>query len=138
MDPNQNNQQPGKGRQSILILLICILVSLLCMSFFSGMFGSTASKQISYDAFLLMLENKELQEVEINGTTLNIKPKTAGDIKEPVVNYYTTMTEDETAWDFVEEETEDEEGAPAEDEEAEDAEDGGLDSWCIPQYKRIP
>ncbi len=97
MDPNQNNQQPGKGRQSILILLICILVSLLCMSFFSGMFGSTASKQISYDAFLLMLENKELQEVEINGTTLNIKPKTAGDIKEPVVNYYTTMTEDETA-----------------------------------------
>ena len=97
MDPNQNNQQPGKGRQSILILLVCILVSLICMSFFSGMFGSTSSKQLSYDEFLTKLEKGEIQEVEINGTTLNIKPKKSTDTREPIITYYTTMTEDETA-----------------------------------------
>ena len=101
MDNNQNDNRPpqnngNKNRQSILILLVCILVSLICMSLFSGMLDTSTSKQITYDKFISMLDNGEVKSVVINSDTVDITPK-AQSSSYGTITYYTTITEDDTA-----------------------------------------
>lgn len=103
MDNNQNNNRPpqndnngNKNRQSILIFLVCILVSLICMSLFSGMLDTSTSRQITYDKFISMLDNGEVKSVEIDSDTINITPKTQSSTY-GTITYYTTATEDMTA-----------------------------------------
>ena len=101
MSDNNNNRQPQNGdnrnRQSFMIVLICILLSLLCMSFFSGALGNSSSREITYDRFISMLENDQVDSVEIDQSTIVITPKTTDDTSVQGMTYYTTMTEDETA-----------------------------------------
>ena len=101
MPNNQNNRQPQNGgnrnRQSFMLVLICILMGLLGMSFFSGALGNSSSREITYDRFISMLENEQVESVEIEQSTLVITPKTTGSEAVQGMTYYTTMTEDETA-----------------------------------------
>ena len=83
----------NRNRQTLLALLICILISLVSMSLFSGVFHSQTSKKITYDRFLSMLENDQIKSLEIDGEQIVIIPSNKNDKME----YYTTMTEDETA-----------------------------------------
>lgn len=101
MDNNQKNNQPpnnngNKNRQSLLVLLVCVLVSLVCMALFSNMLNNTTSREITYDKFISMVESDQVKEVELEGETITIVPKeqksTYGEIK-----YYTTIMEDATA-----------------------------------------
>ena len=98
---NQNNRQPqnngNRNRQSFMLVLICILLGLLSMSFFSGALGNSSSREITYDRFISMLENEQVESVEIEQSTLIITPKTTGTDAVRGMTYYTTMTEDETA-----------------------------------------
>ena len=55
MDNNQNGQNNNKNRQYLLVILLGVLISMLCMSAFSGMFGDGASQKITYDKFLSLL-----------------------------------------------------------------------------------
>ena len=61
MANNNNNRQPGggnngnKNRQSFLAVLICILLSLICMALFSGALSSSNTREITYDRFLEIL-----------------------------------------------------------------------------------
>ena len=51
--PNRNNpgnQGPNKNRQSVLAFLICLLISLVCLSFVTDMM-SDKSSEITYDKF---------------------------------------------------------------------------------------
>ncbi|MBQ0059926.1 MAG: ATP-dependent zinc metalloprotease FtsH [Lachnospiraceae bacterium] len=91
--PDNGGKQPRK--QSFMVVLICILISLVCMSFFSGAFSKSSSREITYDRFISMLEKDQIASVEMQDATLRITPKTTGD--EVVVEYYTNITEDETA-----------------------------------------
>lgn len=99
MDNNQNqnnNKNNGnKNRQSILMFLVCVLVGLIGMSFFTGIFGSSASREISYDKFLSMLENDEIKEVELESDTITITPKEQNKAFGEIT-YYTTVMEDST------------------------------------------
>ena len=100
MDNNQNNR-PGSGgdnrnRQTLMLLLICITISLVSMSLFSSIFGSTTSRKITYDKFVDMLENGQIESVEIEGETLTITPKT-NDSGTAVLKYTAVLTETETA-----------------------------------------
>lgn len=96
-DPNQN-QGPGgpKNRQSILVFLIFVLVSLVCMGLFTDMFGGTRSSEISYKKFVEMIENDQIKEVEIEGEIINIISKSEAENKEPAA-YYTIALEDGNA-----------------------------------------
>jgi cell division protease FtsH len=98
-DNNDKNTPSGGGnhnRQSLLILLVGILLSLICMSLFSGMLGNSSSREITYDKFISMLNNDEVKSVEIDSTTVYITPKSQVD-SYGTITYYTTMTEDDTA-----------------------------------------
>ena len=71
-DPNSNGQ---KNRQPIFAFLICLLVTLTCLSFFTNMLRGGASGEITYDEFIRMVDDKEIKEVVLQDGTLTITPK---------------------------------------------------------------
>ena len=75
--PNRNNpgnQGPNKNRQSILAFLICLLISLVCLSFVTDMM-SDKSSEITYDKFIEMVEKDQVKEVTLQSGVLIVVPK---------------------------------------------------------------
>ena len=75
--PNRNNpgnQEPNKNRQSILAFLICLLISLVCLSFVTDMM-SDKSSEITYDKFIEMVEKNQIKEVTLQSGVLTVVPK---------------------------------------------------------------
>ena len=75
--PNRNNpgnQGPDKNRQSILAFLICLLISLVCLSFVTDMM-SDKSSEITYDKFIEMVEKDQIKEVTLQSGVLTVVPK---------------------------------------------------------------
>ena len=75
--PNRNNpgnQGPNKNRQSILAFLICLLISLVCLSFVTDMM-SDKSSEIIYDKFIEMVEKDQVKEVTLQSGVLTVVPK---------------------------------------------------------------
>ena len=75
--PNRNNpgnQGPNKNRQSILAFLICLLISLVCLSFVTDMM-SDKSSEITYDKFIEMVEKDQIIEVSLQSGVLTVVPK---------------------------------------------------------------
>ena len=75
--PNRNNpgnQGPNKNRQSILAFLICLLISLVCLSFATDMM-SDKSSEITYDKFIEMVEKDQIKEVTLQSGVLTVVPK---------------------------------------------------------------
>ena len=75
--PNRNNpgnQGPNKNRQSVLVFLICLLISLVCLSFVTDMM-SDKSSEITYDKFIEMVEKDQVKEVTLQSGVLTVVPK---------------------------------------------------------------
>lgn len=75
--PNRNNpgnQGPNKNRQTILGFLICLLISLVCLSFVTDMM-SDKSSEITYDKFIEMVDKDQIKEVTLQSGVLTIVPK---------------------------------------------------------------
>ena len=75
--PNRNNpgnQGPNKNRQTILGFLICLLISLVCLSFVTDMM-SDKSSEITYDKFIEMVEKDQVKEVTLQSGVLTVVPK---------------------------------------------------------------
>ena len=75
--PNRNNpgnQGPNKNRQSVLAFLICLLISLVCLSFVTDMM-SDKSSEITYDKFIEMVEKDQIKEVTLQSGVLTVVPK---------------------------------------------------------------
>ena len=85
--PNRNNprnQGPNKNRQSILAFLICLLITLVCLSFVTDMM-SDKSSEITYDKFIEMVDKDQIKEVTLQSGVLTIVPKLQK-------SYYQNMT----------------------------------------------
>ena len=69
-DHNQNRkpqgppQGPNRNRQSILAFLICLLVTLVCVSLVTDLFKDN-SHEISYDSFMEMVDEGEIEKVVV-------------------------------------------------------------------------
>lgn len=97
------NNGGGKGpnKQSLLIMLIAALLSLLCISYFTSAVTNATKREITYTEFLQMVENKQIQSVKIESNQLVITPK----VKEssdrflyyyqPTITYITGKIEDD-------------------------------------------
>ena len=75
--PNRNNpgnQGSNKNRQSILAFLICLLISLVCLSFVTDMM-SDSSSEITYDKFIEMVDKDQVKEVTLQSGVLTVVPK---------------------------------------------------------------
>ena len=103
MDDRKNqNREPEKGsgggpknRQTILIILICLLVSLMVMGLLNNALGGITSEDLDYSKFLDMVNNDEVQEVVLKSGTLTVTPK---DQKSEGITYQVTMMGDERSW----------------------------------------
>mgnify|MGYP000122827205 FL=1 len=97
MNQNQNNDPKNDGpknRQSLLVLLVCIMISLVCINLLSRMTRNMTS-EISYSEFIEMLENGEVESVVLRSDTLTITPKTQRSMT-GTTEIYTTLMENES------------------------------------------
>lgn len=93
MDNNQNNNNNPKNKQTIMVFLIVALVVLMIMSFFNNMVEGSTMKKITYDEFLIMLDNKEVKSVYLDSDKIIITPKAqASQLVE--IKYYTGIFPD--------------------------------------------
>lgn len=74
------NQDPGgrKNRQPIFALLICLLLVLTFLSFFTNMLGGGSSGEITYDEFIKLVDDDKIEEVVLQDDTLTITLKESG------------------------------------------------------------
>ncbi|MGN8632448.1 ATP-dependent zinc metalloprotease FtsH [Blautia sp. HCP3S3_G3] len=92
---NPNNRQgSNKNHQSILAFLICLLVTLVCLSLFTNMLQDNSS-EITYDKFIEMVDKDQIKEVTLQSGTLTIVPR-AQYSAYPDMTYYTNQMEDES------------------------------------------
>lgn len=97
MNQNQNNDPKNDGpknRQSLLVLLVCIMISLVCVNLLSRM-TSNMTSEIPYSEFIKMLEEGEVESVVLKSDTLTITPKTKNSMT-GTTEIYTTLMEDES------------------------------------------
>lgn len=92
----QGDQNPR--RQSLLLLLVAALVTLLCMSYFMKIMNSATNREIPYNEFISMVEAGQVESVEIGTDQLTILPKQPEEKKgllyqTPTVTYYTGKVE---------------------------------------------
>ena len=72
--PNKDNKGPNKNHQSILAFLICLLVTLVCLSLFTNMLQDNSS-EITYDKFIEMVDEDQIKEVTLQSGVLTIVPR---------------------------------------------------------------
>lgn len=90
---NPNNRQgPNKNHQSILAFLICLLITLVCLSLFTNMLQDNSS-EITYDKFIEMVEKDQIKEVTLQSGTLTIVPKKQYSLYQEMT-YYAHQMED--------------------------------------------
>ena len=71
---NPGNQGPNKNHQSILAFVICLLITLVCLSFVTDKM-SDKSSEITYDKFIEMVDKDQIKEVTLQSGVLIIEPK---------------------------------------------------------------
>ena len=91
---NPNHKQgPNKNHQSILAFLICLLITLVCLSLFTNMLKDNSS-EITYDKFIEMVEKDQIKEVTLQSGTLTIVPRKQYSAYQEMT-YYTNQMEDQ-------------------------------------------
>ena len=78
--PDRNgpgNQGPNKNRQTILAFLICLLVTLVCLSFIIEI-RNGGTGEITYDKFIEMVDKDQIKEVTLQSGILTVEPKLQG------------------------------------------------------------
>ncbi|MBR6469371.1 MAG: ATP-dependent zinc metalloprotease FtsH [Lachnospiraceae bacterium] len=96
-DNNQGNNGGGKqprNRQTLLVLAIATLVTLLMISYMHNAINAGTNKKISYDEFVQKVENGEVEKVVIDSDEIEITPKGQED-KRIRNTFITTRVEDE-------------------------------------------
>ncbi len=89
--PNNNNQRGNKNKQSILVFLLCLMVTLVGVSLFTNMFNG-GTEEITYSEFLSMLEDDKIEKVVIQNGAITITPREQPDpFREKT--YYTNALE---------------------------------------------
>ena len=101
MENNQNNKNSKNDKRGwILVLGITLITGIILINLFNVV-GSATTKEISYDEFLEMLDDKKVEEVIIGNDKLTIIPKSESNgnpfeqlLPEVKITYYTGVVED--------------------------------------------
>ena len=82
-----NNRNRNQNNSTLMVFLIATLVVVLIMKFFQGWRDETTSQEITYDQFLSMLDNGQVESVTIGSSKLTLVPK-----NQPFAAQGTTIT----------------------------------------------
>ena len=89
-------------KQSLIMLAVAAIVTLLCISMFMKMMTGATNQEISYNAFIEMIEKEQIESVTVESDRVVIYPKQA-ETKSPfaygyglgTMTYYTGKMEDD-------------------------------------------
>ncbi|WP_099467084.1 ATP-dependent zinc metalloprotease FtsH [Konateibacter massiliensis] len=99
---NNNSNNNPKNRQTIMVFLVASLVVLLVMSFLTDKAKEGTMKEITYDEFMTMLDNKEVESISSDGNKIVITPKEQPSELVPI-KYYTGVFPDPDLQDKLDE-----------------------------------
>ena len=85
MNNNVNNRKDGDKKKNGKFLLRYVVVAFLFLYSFSTAKEMLTTKEISYNEFVKMVENKEVKKVTVDGTALVITPQDSSEMKGKVL-----------------------------------------------------
>ena len=94
-DKNGSDKNGNKNQQSLLIILVCTLATLVLWNLFGSFINNSTSKEIAYSEFIRMVNDDEVEKVILESGELRITPtKKKDQVLE--LEYTTTAMEDAT------------------------------------------
>ncbi len=91
---NNQDQNGPKNRQTLLMVMVCLLISLIFFGIYSSLSGQASSEEITYDRFVEMVKKDQVSEVVLSGNTLEVTPKDQKD-ERPGQTYSVILVGDE-------------------------------------------
>ena len=62
---NNQDQNGPKNRQTLLMVMVCLLISLIFFGIYSSLSGQAPSEEITYDRFVEMVKKDQVQRGSI-------------------------------------------------------------------------
>ena len=96
MDNNNQNRNNGKkpGGPGILGMVIVLCITLAVVSMMNSALKKSQSQEVSYDEFVRMIEDGEVEAVRESGSRLVIVPKSSSTQYSRLIQYYTVRVQD--------------------------------------------
>lgn len=91
---NNNNKMP-KNTQAIAIWVIAFLIAVAAISYLHGAITTRTNKELSYDIFMNMVDEKQVESVNVEDTKITINPKKTWEGYKPGVTYYTVRMDND-------------------------------------------
>jgi len=91
---NNNNKMP-KNTQAIAIWVIAFLIAVAGISYLHGAITTRTNKELSYDIFMNMVDEKQVESVNVEDTKITINPKKTWEGYKPGVTYYTVRMDND-------------------------------------------
>lgn len=100
--PNGNRNGNDPRKQSLIMLVVAALVTLLCISVFMKMLTGATNQEITYNEFVKMIEDGKVESVSVGSDRIEVYPKKS-QAKSPfaygygmnTITYYTGKMEDD-------------------------------------------
>lgn len=86
---NQNNSKMPKNAQAIVIWVVTFLIAVAGLSYLHNAITSRTNKELSYDTFMNMVDEKKVESVNVEDSKITIYPKKDWEEYKPGVTYYT-------------------------------------------------
>ena len=96
MDNNNQNRNNGKkpGGPGIWDMVIVLCITLAVVSMMNSALKKSQSQEVSYDEFVRMIEDGEVEAVRESGSRLVIVPKSSSTQYSRLIQYYTVRVQD--------------------------------------------
>ncbi|PPK82776.1 cell division protease FtsH [Lacrimispora xylanisolvens] len=91
---NQNNKMP-KNAQAIVIWVTAFLIAVAGISYLHNAITTRTNKELSYDTFMNMVDQKQVESVVVEDTRITITPKKTWEEYKPGVSYYTVRMDND-------------------------------------------
>ena len=91
---NQNNKMP-KNAQAIVIWVTAFLIAVAGISYLHNAITTRTNKELSYDIFMNMVDEKQVESVIVEDTRITITPKKTWGEYKPGVSYYTVRMDND-------------------------------------------
>ncbi len=87
---NGNNKLP-KGGQTVLIWVVAALITFFVISLMRDVVARNSNHEFTYDEFVQMIEDGQIEEVTFQGSTIEIEPVAEVKMAHPLVKYFYTI-----------------------------------------------
>ena len=79
---NRNGNNGNKRKQTIIILVVAVLVTLIASTVMSELLEKATTKEITYDKFVKQIKNDEIENVVFSGQKIIITPKDSKNVED--------------------------------------------------------